>query len=189
MEYQSLFQFASLLVDTIPKHGEVITISPKLEATLRHLRDHNRTVVVPRIELLKPQLARQVRRVPVRVGVSRVQASNLTNVDWAASQPATVGALPQPLHYTEQNATVARQVASLSAPAPASSVQVDPNDPFAASAAFAGVPPVPAPQSALPAGLPALPAGAITLALLLRGTIASRHCCVMVAPPLLATVA
>lgn len=157
LEYQAYFQFASLLLDTIPKHRDYGKLSASV---LSSFRDINRNRVMPRLEALKPQLASIAHRAPVRAGTSQIQASNLSSIDWAAARPALPAATALPAYYIEQNPTVGRQLDSIAGRA-AAVPAAEPGDPFAASTAFAA--PSASPAAAAPialAGLPALPAGA-----------------------------
>jgi hypothetical protein len=171
-EYKASFQFSSFIVDTIPKHTGFATMTPKMKAMFNGFREHNRTIVVPRLEQLKPQLRSDVHRTgTLRPGAARIQASNLPDVDWAASLPTGIVSGPTPANYLEANPTVAAQMSMWAAhnqPTAADDpfAAADGGDPFAASNMFQATPAAPPMQApfVMPSqssGLPALPPGAL----------------------------
>lgn len=150
-EYRSLFKATSILMQTIPKHASYK--EPRWQKLHTDLSKTLKDDVV-RLEELKTLISSGKVTVlrTIKPGAVRVEASRMPSVDWALHTPTVAGSTHMPLHYFVNNPTVERiasQPAGVAAPVPAT----DPNDPFAASAAFNAISltpwaPAPSPQSA-----------------------------------------
>ena len=152
-EYRSLFKATSILMQTIPKHANFK--EPRWQKLHTELSKPLKDDVV-RLEELKTLInaGQVVVMRTLKPGAIRVEASKMPSVDWAQHKPTMAGSTQMPPHYWVNNPTVER----IASQAAGTVVPVaDPNDPFAASAAFStlslapGAPPPPPPP---PAGLP-----------------------------------
>lgn len=126
-EYRSLFKATTVLMQTIPKH-----ISFKEERWRKLYADLSKTLKddVVRLEELKAMISAGQVRAPLRAvkpGVVRAEASRMPSVDWNLHTPMVAGSTSVPQHFFER---ISSQQAGPVVPA------ADPNDPFAASAAF-----------------------------------------------------
>lgn len=151
-EYRSLFKATSILMQTIPKHTNYK--EPRWQKLHTDLSKTLKDDVV-RLEELKTLIkSGQVTVLrAIKPGAIRVEASRMPPVDWTLHIPTVAGTAHMPQHFFVNNPTVERIA---SQPAGTVATVGDPNDPFAASAAFStlslapGVPPPPPP----PAGVP-----------------------------------
>jgi hypothetical protein len=110
---------------------------PKFQARQLELKKQVREEILPRIEQLKQQLSQPRAAVHHRLKPTavRVSTANMPLVDWTQYTPTAPTPTSVPPHFFVENRTVERlasQPPGSMAPAPAG----DPNDPFAASAAF-----------------------------------------------------
>lgn len=165
-EYRALFRYASLVVETIPNHSELRNSnnSSKLNQRLNLDRKFLKQNVMPRLELLKPFLKDASRSHAVRKpNVVPVQSTNLPQIDWSKMQPAPGAQQHVPTDFFVSNPTVEQALAHSHAQAGTA----DPDDPFAASAAYqlpptqwtapgqaASQPGTPAPSALAVPGLP-----------------------------------
>jgi hypothetical protein len=151
-EYRSLFKATAIMVESIPKHASYRKEErwKKLYAELKTtLRDD-----VVRLEKLKEMIkSGQVTAFrTVKPGCVRVEASRMPTVDWTLHTPTVAGSAHVPQNYFVSNPTVERMASQPDGPV-AAVASADPNDPFAASAAFSSLslapthPPPPVPAS------------------------------------------
>lgn len=151
-EYRSLFKATSIMMQTIPKHASFK--EPRWQKLHSELSKSLKDDVV-RLEELKTLINAGTVTVvrTIKPGAVRMQADRMPSVDWAQHTPTVAGTTHMPPHYWVNNPTVERIASQPTGPV---AHAADPNDPFAASAAFSnlslapGAPPPPPPPTGLP---------------------------------------
>jgi hypothetical protein len=131
-------------MQTIPKHHSFkLPRWQKLYTELRRTLEDD----IVRLEELKALIrsGHVCAMRAIKPGAIRVEASKMPSVDWTLHTPTVAGTTQVPPYYFER---ITSQ--------PSTPVAADPNDPFAASAAFStlslspGAPPAPPPVAAAP---------------------------------------